>query len=182
MQGIGFMFSSSEEGDEVLNTGLKQVDHPTADPWVTSAGGTSDAIGPEGDLEGQTGWGTEKYNLNSNGKSWIPIASNPFLYGAGGGFWGSTTGRATGTAWCLPARRPGAPSRRARRRPTTGLLVGETQKFPGGVHYDQYRIGRGAEAPRLSSCLRRWRSGVSGARSPRRRPTAAGGRGARPRT
>ena len=25
--------------------------------------------------------------------------------------------------------------------PTTGFLVGETQTFPDGVHYDQYRIG-----------------------------------------
>ena len=25
--------------------------------------------------------------------------------------------------------------------PTTGMLVGETQTFPEGVHYDQYRIG-----------------------------------------
>jgi subtilase family serine protease len=25
--------------------------------------------------------------------------------------------------------------------PTTGLLVGETQTFPDGVYYDQYRIG-----------------------------------------
>ena len=25
--------------------------------------------------------------------------------------------------------------------PTTGMLVGETQKFPDGTYYDQYRIG-----------------------------------------
>jgi subtilase family serine protease len=25
--------------------------------------------------------------------------------------------------------------------PNTGMLVGETQTFPGGVHYGQYRIG-----------------------------------------
>ena len=25
--------------------------------------------------------------------------------------------------------------------PATGMLVGETQTFPNGVYYDQYRIG-----------------------------------------
>jgi subtilase family serine protease len=25
--------------------------------------------------------------------------------------------------------------------PTTGMLIGETQQFPGGTYYDEYRIG-----------------------------------------
>lgn len=41
VQGIGFFFSSGDNGDEVANTGVKSPDFPAADPWVTAVGGTS---------------------------------------------------------------------------------------------------------------------------------------------
>ena len=44
-QGQSFLFSSGDNGDELANTGLKQADYPTSDPYVTSVGGTSTAIG-----------------------------------------------------------------------------------------------------------------------------------------
>jgi subtilase family serine protease len=37
--------------------------------------------------------------------------------------------------------------------PTTGMLVGETQTFPDGVYYDQYRIGGTSLASPLFSGL-----------------------------
>ena len=65
MQGISFMFSSGDNGDELANTGLKQADYPASDPYITSVGGTSDAIGIDGTFKFQTGWGTQKYKLNA---------------------------------------------------------------------------------------------------------------------
>ena len=145
-QGIGFYFSSGDDGDEADFYGVAASDFPTSDPWVTSVGGTSLAIGAQNQRLWETGWGTEKYSLSNN--AWVQ--SIPFQYGAGGGFtpqfpdrpWyqvgvvpGSTTGR-------------GVPDVAMDADPTTGMLVGETQSFPAsstfgpaGVHYGEYRIG-----------------------------------------
>src|SRR3954451_5549483 len=83
MQGISFMFSSGDSGDEVDNTGTKQADYPASDPWITSVGGTSTGIGPAGNLQFQTGWGTDKYSLADGAWSFVG-----YLYGAGGGYSG----------------------------------------------------------------------------------------------
>ena len=63
-QGISFLFSSGDNGDELANTALRQADYPASDPYVTAVGGTSDAIGPSGSFEWQTGWGTHKWVLS----------------------------------------------------------------------------------------------------------------------
>ena len=83
VQGIGFMFSSGDDGDELAAWGYAHPDYPTGDPWVTSVGGTSLAIGRNNQREFETGWGTEKYGLSTDGSSWVQTV--PFLYGAGGG-------------------------------------------------------------------------------------------------
>ena len=142
MQGIGFMFSSGDDGDELLASGRVQTDFPTSDPWVTAVGGTSTAIGAGGELLWQTGWGTNKYNLSDNGKGWVPAFTPPFLYGSGGGF---------STLFNRPAYQDGVVHEAAPGRavpdvaldgdPTTGMLVGETQVFPNGTRYGEYRIG-----------------------------------------
>ena len=142
MQGIGFMFSSGDDGDEGLASGRVQTDYPASDPWVTAVGGTSTAIGAGGELLWQTGWGTQKYDLSANGKGWVPSFTPPFLYGSGGGF---------STLFNRPAYQNGVVHEAAPGRavpdvaldgdPTTGMLVGETQTFPNGVRYGEYRIG-----------------------------------------
>jgi subtilase family serine protease len=127
----------------VKSTGIKQTDYPTSDPWVTAVGGTSDGIDLNGAMAWQTGWGTDKYNLRSDGKKWEPIAANPFLYGAGGGF-SSLFNRPSYQHGVVPLTAPAGravPDVGLDGDPTTGMLVGETQKFPGGVAYDTYRIG-----------------------------------------
>ncbi|MDT5000755.1 MAG: hypothetical protein QOK12_2860 [Mycobacterium sp.] len=137
-EGISFMFSSGDNGDELANTGIKQADYPTSDPYVTSVGGTSTAIGASGALSFETGWGTEKYSLSSTGTAWT--VSVPFLYGAGGG---------TSHLFNQPAYQAGiapgpyrmVPDVAMNADPNTGMLIGETQKFPNGTYYDQYRIG-----------------------------------------
>ncbi|HET6816832.1 MAG TPA: S53 family peptidase [Mycobacteriales bacterium] len=137
-EGMSFMFSSGDDGDELAATGTKQVDYPSSDPYVTSVGGTTTAIGQTGNLEWSTGWGTDKYKLSSDGTSWSSIG---FIYGSGGG---------TSMLFDRPAYQDGVVTDSHRQEPdvamdadpTTGMLVGETQKFPKGVvAYDEYRIG-----------------------------------------
>ncbi len=140
MEGISFLFSSGDSGDELANTGIMQTDYPTSDPLVTSVGGTSTAIGAAGNLAWQTGWGTVKYSLSSDGKSWTPVG---FLYGAGGGF-SSLNNRPPYQNGVVPASAPpgrAVPDVAMDADPTTGMLIGLTQTFPEGVHYGEYRIG-----------------------------------------
>jgi subtilase family serine protease len=137
VQGISFMFSSGDEGDELANTGIKQADYPTSDPYVTSVGGTSTAIGPNATIEHQTGWGTIKYSLSSDQQSWNEVG---WLYGAGGG---------TSALFNRPSYQDGVDRSPYRQvpdvamdaDPNTGMLIGLTQTFPDGTYYDQYRIG-----------------------------------------
>ena len=137
IEGISFLFSSGDNGDELAKTAIKQVDYPTSDPYVTSVGGTSAEIGASGSLKKQFGWGTYKFSLSSDGTSWI----NPtWLYGAGGG---------ESTEFNRPSYQDGAnttpyrsvPDVSMDADPNTGMLIGLTQSFPDGVRYDQYRIG-----------------------------------------
>ena len=138
LEGISFMFSSGDDGDELANSGTVQADYPTSDPFVTSVGGTSTGIGSNGKISFQTGWGTDKYALSPNGKRWVQAV--PFLYGAGGG---------TSTLFARPAYQDGTTNSPFRQDPdvgldadpNTGMLVGETQKFSNGTYYDEYRIG-----------------------------------------
>jgi subtilase family serine protease len=135
-EGISYMFSSGDNGDELANTGTLQADFPVSDPNVTAVGGTSTAIGPTGALSWETGWGTQKYSLSSDG-TWNPLG---FLYGSGGGE-SSIFGQPPYQAGITPAGARGVPDVAMDADPTTGMLVGETQTFPDGVYYDQYRIG-----------------------------------------
>ena len=137
-QGISFMFSSADDGDELANSGVVQTDYPASDPYVTAVGGTSTAIGAANNLVGQTGWGTEKYSLSADGTSWTSLG---FLYGAGGGTSGLfprpsyQNGVTNGSQRVVPDVAMDAD-------PTTGMLVGQTQLFPHNkVQYGEYRIG-----------------------------------------
>ncbi len=140
LQGISFVFSSGDSGDELARTGLKQTDYPASDPYVTAAGGTSTAIGADGSLAWETGWGTMKYSLSADGTSWVPVG---FLYGAGGGY-SALFNRPDYQNGVVPASAPAGravPDIALDADPTTGMLIGETQTFPDGVHYGEYRIG-----------------------------------------
>ena len=83
LEGITFLFSSGDNGDELANTGILQADYPASDPYITAVGGTSTGIDQDGTRTFDTGWGTKKYSLSADGKSWTPVG---FLYGSGGGF------------------------------------------------------------------------------------------------
>jgi subtilase family serine protease len=146
-EGIGVYFSSGDNGDEVSTLGHPAADFPASSPWVTAVGGTSLGIGADGSTVLQTGWETGK-SLLVNG-AWTPAAPGAFLYGSGGG---------TSTLFAEPDYQVGVvPNKLAKKNtaftgrvvpdiamdgdPNTGFLVGQTQQFPGGVQYGEYRIG-----------------------------------------
>lgn len=140
VQGIGFFFSSGDSGNDLVATGQIQTDYPASDPYVTAVGGTTLAVGATDNYEWETGWGTDKYALSSSGKSWVPLG---FLYGAGGGF-STLFNRPAYQQGVVPGRSPAGravPDISLDSDPTTGMLIGETQTFPNGVYYDEYRIG-----------------------------------------
>ena len=144
--GISVLFSSGDDGDESVNLGgATSSDLPASSPWVTAVGGTSTGIAAGGALALETGWGTSKYAL-SNG-AWTQTV--PFLYGAGGGI----SSYFDFTQSDSPADYQGTNTSGTHRYvpdigldadPTTGMLVGETQRFGTNAKsdaYDEYRIG-----------------------------------------
>ncbi|MFF4395970.1 protease pro-enzyme activation domain-containing protein [Streptomyces sp. NPDC001480] len=149
VEGIGFYFSSGDNGDEVANTGTKQVDTPANSAWVTAVGGTSLAVGKGDKYLWETGWGTEKASLSADGKSWTGFPG-AFTSGAGGGT-SKTVAEPFYQKKVVPdslAKVNGAAGNRvvpdisAIADPNTGFKVGQTQTFPdGSEQYSEYRIG-----------------------------------------
>jgi subtilase family serine protease len=113
---------------------------------VTAVGGTSLGVGKDGRTVVETGWETGKSAL-ANG-TW---SAPEFLYGSGG-----STSRLFREPFYQRGIVPDSLARQnqtgtARGRvvpdlsmvgdPNTGMLVGQTQTFPEGVKYGEYRIG-----------------------------------------
>jgi len=149
LQGIGVYFSSGDSGDEKADIGKVSADYPASDSLVTAVGGTSLGVASDGHTALETGWETAKSILN--GSKYQPKAPGAFLYGSGGG---------TSRLYAEPSYQQGVVSDTLARKnqvgnnrgrvvpdismdgdPNTGMLVGQTQTFPDGVYYDQYRIG-----------------------------------------
>ncbi|CAM5382704.1 serine protease [Streptomyces xanthochromogenes] len=149
IEGIGFYFSSGDDGDQAAASGKKQVDTPANSAWVTAVGGTSLAVGKHDKYQFETGWGTEKASLSADGKSWVNFPG-AFTSGAGGGT-SSTVKQPFYQRGVVPdslAKANGAtrmrtvPDIAAVADPNTGFLVGQTQTWPDkSVSYDEYRIG-----------------------------------------
>jgi subtilase family serine protease len=138
------------------------ADYPPSSPLAISVGGTSLLLGKTGKRV-EYGWSTSKSLLCSQllvelteGEctlgSYVPPSPGAFLYGGGGGTsyeYGEPSYQAGVVPAKLAARNTkitGIPNRvepdiSMDADPTTGMLVGETQQFPEGTHYDQYRIG-----------------------------------------
>ncbi|MFF4831384.1 protease pro-enzyme activation domain-containing protein [Streptomyces sp. NPDC001315] len=149
VEGIGFYFSSGDNGDEVANTGTKQVDTPANSAWVTAVGGTSLAVGKGDKYLWETGWGTEKATLSADGKSWTNFPG-AFTSGAGGGT-SATVAEPFYQKGVVPdtlAKANNAAGNRvvpdisAIADPNTGFKVGQTQTQADGTEaYSEYRIG-----------------------------------------
>jgi subtilase family serine protease len=137
-EGIGVYFSSGDTGDETATFGFATTDWPASSPWVTAVGGTSIGIGQANDRILETGWGTSDYGCNT---TTLACSRAGWLYGSGGGVSQifPEPSYQSGAGLSLSGR--GVPDVAALGDPQTGLLVGQTQTFPEGAHYDEYRIG-----------------------------------------
>jgi subtilase family serine protease len=85
-EGIGFYFAAGDYGDNSLVTQDHQPEsgYPLSDPWVTSVGGTSLAVGSAGQYEWEAGWGDHTTGLTANGTTWQDPPGS-FSGGSGGG-------------------------------------------------------------------------------------------------
>lgn len=142
------------------------ADYPPSSPYAIAVGGTSLQVDATNSRIGELGWSTAKSVLctptlqadrypgckKASLGRWLPKAPGAFLYGGGGG-----TSYEYPEPWYQEGVVPTALAARNSAQtgilnrvepdismdadPTTGMLVGETQVFPDGTHYDQYRIG-----------------------------------------
>lgn len=150
VEGIGFYFSSGDNGDEKASSGTKQVDYPTSDPWVTSVGGTSLAVGAHNQYLWETGWGVGLSALAKDKSGWSPQPPGSFQAGAGGGtsslfdqpyYQRNVVPDALSQAGGAKKAMRVVPDVAALADANTGMLIGQTQTFPDGVKYDEYRLG-----------------------------------------
>jgi subtilase family serine protease len=138
IEGIGVYFSSGDSGDNTSAVGFATASWPASSPWVTAVGGTSLGVDAGNNRVIETGWGTSNYNCD---QTTLVCTRTGWLYGSGGGvsvvfaepFYQTNAG--------LNLNGRGIPDVAALGDPQTGLLVGQTQTFPNGVYYDEYRIG-----------------------------------------
>jgi subtilase family serine protease len=150
LEGVGFYFSSGDDGDDKAATGTKQTESPASRPWATSVGGTSLAVGPADGYRWETGWGTDSSRLDAAGTAWSTPLPGAFDDGAGGGvsmraaqpwYQRGSVPAGLSEAGGGPAMRT-VPDVAAVADPTTGFLVGQTQTWPDGtVEYGEFRIG-----------------------------------------
>ena len=160
--GVGVQFSAGDEGDNFIVSGEQQPSFPATSPYATAVGGTSVEIGAQNNRLGEVGWSTGISALcteelaeiglceSSEVGEWEPEAPGEDDYGGGGG-----TSNQYPEPWYQQPVVPAAIAAKAgtgklnrvvpdismEGDPSTGMLVGETQKFADGTYYDQYRIG-----------------------------------------
>jgi len=156
--GVSVMYSTGDDGDNYDQVGAAIPDYPASSPWATAVGGTTLQIGASQQRLGEYGWSTGRAlfcdsDLQVLGAckkkqlgTWLPLT---YDYGGGGG---------TSYSYIQPYYQAGVvPTSLSELRgptamrvipdismdadPSTGMLVGETQTFPNGVYYDQYRLG-----------------------------------------
>jgi subtilase family serine protease len=136
IEGIGVYFSSGDSGDETSVLGVASADFPASSPWVTAVGGTSLGVSAANTRQLETGWGTSTYACN---KTTLVCTRAAWLYGSGGGV--SRVFAKPSYQASITATGRAVPDVAALGDPQTGLLIGQTQTFPDGAYYDEYRIG-----------------------------------------
>ena len=78
VEGITVNIASGDFGSRLL-------EYPSSDPWDTSVGGTSLAIGARGKYLWETGWASAETGLARNGRSWRPAPPGEFAGASTGG-------------------------------------------------------------------------------------------------
>jgi subtilase family serine protease len=138
IEGIGVYFSSGDSGDGTSVNGFATPQWPASSPWVTAVGGTSLGISSTNTRVIETGWGTSNYNSDP---ATLVSTRTGWLYGAGGGVSKIFAEPAYQNSAKLHLSGRGVPDVAALADPQTGFLIGQTQTFPNGTYYDEYRIG-----------------------------------------
>lgn len=88
LEGIGFYFSSGDDGDNVIDGAPHpEPDFPASDPLVTSVGGTSLALKPTNGYLFETSWGDDLDSVNfaTSPSSYSQPLPGSFIFGGGGG-------------------------------------------------------------------------------------------------
>jgi subtilase family serine protease len=147
LTGITVNFSSGDAGDETVggtDVAAKTVDFPADLPYVTGVGGTSVGIDRHGKRVFEYGWQTEYAPLT--GTTWGTPA---WSAGGGGGtsilfdqpFYQRGKVPSAISQYFGPKPMRAVPDISLAGDPNTGFRVGQTQEFPDGTYYDEYRIG-----------------------------------------
>ncbi len=88
IEGIGFYFSSGDDGDDVID-GLAhpEPDYPASDPLVTGVGGTSLAVNSANGYLFEASWGDDLDSVNfaTSPSSYSAPLPGSFVFGGGGG-------------------------------------------------------------------------------------------------
>jgi subtilase family serine protease len=150
LTGITDNFSAGDDGDNSsggADPASRTVEFPADEPYVTGVGGTSVEIGKQGQWVDEHGWSNSYSQLSGN--TWDPAPPGAYSSGGGGGtsvlfgqpFYqrGNVPGSLSKVNGATPMRV--VPDISMPGDPNTGIRVGETQVFPDGTYYDEYRIG-----------------------------------------
>ncbi len=156
--GVSVLFSSGDTGDNFADFGLTAPDFPVSSPYVTSVGGTTLEVNASNARAAEYGWSTAKQVLCTSKETNCGSATKP----AGPLAWQAGGGGGTSYSYTQPYYQAGVvPSALALRNQAlfgpvplrvepdismdadaqSGMLIGETQTFPDGVHYGQYKLG-----------------------------------------
>jgi subtilase family serine protease len=148
IEGIGVYFSSGDSGDETSVLGFASTDWPASSPWVTAVGGTALGVTAANTRAFETGWGQRTFHCNT---VTLVCGTPSFGGGSGGGVSclfskpsyqsGAGVPAAGAGTLCEGFAGRGVPDVAALGMPTTGYIVGQTQTFPDGTYYDEYRLG-----------------------------------------
>ncbi len=150
LTGITVTYSTGDNGDGTsggTDLAAKTVGFPADLPYVTGVGGTSVLINSKNQWQGEYGW-QSAYSAPLSGSGWGTLPGTYSSGGTGG------TSQLFAQPWYQKGVVPtsiseanGATPMRSLPDismvgdPNTGMLVGQTQAFPDGTYYDQYRIG-----------------------------------------
>jgi subtilase family serine protease len=155
IEGIGFDFASGDCGYDDPATQCGQADastefqagFPSSSVWITAVGGTSLAIGKNGNYEWEAGWGSMMVPLKR--KHWTPAPPGRYpanyQYGSGGGtsmLYEQPSYQAGVVPKSLATRLPDGKTSKSAMRvipdvamdadPSTGFLIGETVRLRTG--------------------------------------------------
>ena len=159
--GISVLFASGDNGDDFTTLGGVVGNYPATSPWVTAVGGTTLQIDASGQRSGEAGWSTARSFLCNEADmalggcteaqlgQWLPF--DLALDGGSGGGTSFVYPQPSYQAGVVPTslsefNHTGEPMRvypdvSMVADPATGMLIGQTQSFPTGVAYNQYRLG-----------------------------------------